>query len=211
MRPEPGKKLDKMYGQYLLGTAIFSVVMFAAVAAVMAFLFLNFVFVFPPEFSHTDVPFYIEPIDDAPFRQATRYGVNYVLLTLTSLKFGSIFFTFGALVVASRGGDAGWLTAASIWNGAVALYDLGISIYWLILVFQPSKCAAANLCRSWNATPTDSVDDAGVANWTFELLAWNGIGFLVMHAVYLFVLLKFRTIVSNRQRILRRQQNASVA
>ena len=204
LRPLAGSKLDRRYGQYIFGAGVFSIVMLIALSAVVTLMFMNFVFVFPPDFGHSDVPYYETPIDDAPFRQATRYGVNYILITLTTLRYGSIFFSYCALVASSRGSGSGWATAAAVWNGLIALYDLGVSIYWLILAYTPAKCAATNLCRAWTASPGDPVNTAGDPNWVFLMLAWNGIGFLFMHGVYLWLMWTVRTNIVRRQAAIQR-------
>lgn len=199
-RPTSGSPLDADYGRYLLALGILGIVMFAIITAIFGQILGTFVFVFEPMFPHTNVPYYIEPVDDAAFRDASRYGVNYILVHMVALKYVTPFVAFCAVLHASRGGAVGGVIAAQVWVILHALYDVGVSIYWLVFAYQPIKCASTNLCRAWTSQPLDSSDVAGIPNYSFRMLAWSGMAWgIVMTTVYYVLLQQVRKSVVKRQ------------
>lgn len=200
MRPEVGSETDRWYGCYLAVVGIASVLLVVGLTVLVALLFLNLTFVFDDVFVHADVPFYVTPADGTAFRQATRYGVNYVLVALFALKYITVFASFGVLVNSSRGGASGWVVAVLVWIGLVGSYDLAVSVYWLILAYMPLKCSVTNICRAWTSVPGDLAADAGVPNWTFLALAWSSIAWEAVNIVYFLLLWHVKVLTERRKR-----------
>ena len=206
-RPIAGSNLDRSYGRLLIALGIVGLILIAIALAIAGQVLGTIVFVFPPTFTHSDVPYYIEPIDDASFRDASRYGVNYVLTQLVALKVVTPFVAFCAVAHASRGGAVGGIVAAQVWTILHAVYEVGVSIYFLVFWFAPTKCQAMNICRAWTAQPLDAAEIAGQPNYTYSMLAWSGVAWGVVVTIIYYVLLEMvRRSVVKRQAMVDRGQ-----
>lgn len=201
MRPGVNTKTDRLYGCYLGIVGVVTLLLVVGLTVLVAMLFLNFTFVFDGVFVHDDVPFYVTPADSSAFRQATRYGVNYVLISLFALKYITLFLVFGVIVIASRGGGVGWVIAVMVWITLAGVYDVAVSVYWLIVAYMPLKCSVMNICRAWTSVAGDSSADAGVPNWTFLVLAWSGVAWAAVNIASFLVLLSVQKLIEKRSRL----------
>jgi len=192
------RMISQNYSQSLSCVSCTNFILSFVVGALMIIIFMNLTFVFPPDFVHTDVPFYVNPLDSAPFRQATRYGTNWYLIAMFPLKLWTLVATMGALVHASRGGSSNLVTAAQAWIVIHGLFDIGLSIYWHLLAYAPAKCAATNLCRAWTAQPADAVTIAGVPNWIFLTLLWSGYAWQIVNILYFMILQAAQELIKKR-------------
>ena len=155
-------------------------VMFANYAVV----FLNFTFTFDPQFPQETVPFYTEAESGALRRHSTRYELWWWLLTMTLLRLVSVFGTLAALAGAATTGENGGIVFMKIWILIYGTYELvTFGFYFIVSVFV-GQCAMVPFCRSWDATPLDGSEVAGVANWVFLFLTWFTLAFSILHIVF---------------------------
>jgi len=203
LRPVSGSKLDKDYGRTLCGTGLLGMFLVAALAAATSVLFMNFTFVFPDTFSNSDVPFYTVPNARSEVTgSAERYGFNYFLVLLVALKYVTPLAAYCVTVHASRGGSDVAVIAMFAWLFVHVLFDVGVSIYWVYLMFGPGTCAETNLCRGYTGDP-------GVANYGFKTLTYLGFAWQLVNLVYFFLMMRVFNAIGKQKELVTKARDAA--
>lgn len=179
-----GNAKQKHYGlrPFVMSTTVFAILLLPVLAVYYAIVFLNFTFVFEPEITLADVPYYVVPHPDstATWKLADRYGVWWILTALSLLRIGSIVGSHMALANAAITGREFSLSFMRIWLMFYGAADFAIAIFYIITAYS-KMCSQVPMCRDWSASLTAIDVDA---NWVFLLHTWFSLAFAAVHIAY---------------------------